>query len=43
MKKLKEYALARVKVYQHVQFHDHWYYGYLVSFLQPEGEEEEEL
>ena len=27
----KFYALAQVKVYQHVQFHDHWYYCYEFS------------
>ena len=32
-----------MKMYQHVQFHDHCHYGSLVSCLQPDQEEEEEL
>ena len=40
-KTLYAYALAWVKMYHRVQFHDHWYYGYRVLFLQPEREEEE--
>ena len=39
VKGLYAYALARVKMYWHVQFHVLWLFS---SFIQPEGEEDYE-